>query len=168
MAIAIVGCSADATGPSPTDPHGQTTTTTMPTTTVTVDRDRGLVSFADCMADQGVPLAEIPLDPAGRPRMARVLSQLDLDDRAVLDALETCGPHLDRGALDLAADAEMRELVRFALHDLVVCLRARGVDDFPEPVPDYDGLGPPFPQGRIPWTDPDLPRAMAECSERLS
>jgi len=39
------------------------------------------------------------------------------------------------------------------------------VEDFPDPVPGFDGVGSPFPNSRIPWTDPDLPDAMAACRD---
>lgn len=168
FALFLTGCVLGADAPSPTDPHGLTTTTTLEVTTVTQTREEGLAAFQECMSDEGVEVPVIPLDAAGRPRMALALQHVDLADREVLDALGVCGEHLATGALDLGSDPEMQRLVQSTLHDLVVCLRARGVDDFPEPIPGYDGLGPPFPASRIPWSDPDLPSAMRECTDRPS
>lgn len=163
LALSLAGCVQGADGPSPTDAHGVTTTTPA-TTTITQTRDEGLAAFQQCMADEGVPVPEIPRDALGRPRMASALQHVDLTDRAVLDALELCGAHLESGALDLGTDAEMQRLVQAALQDLVACLRARGVDGFPEPVPGFDGLGSPFPANRIPWSDPDLAAAARYCT----
>jgi len=162
--LALAGCVIGADAPSPTDPHGLTTTTSHEVTTSTQTRDEGLVAFQECMSGEGVDIPEIPRDALGRPRMALALQHLDLTDRVVLDALASCGEHLATGALDLGPDPEMQRLVQSTLHDLVVCLRARGVDDFPEPVPGYDGVGSPFPTNRIPWSDPDLPSAVRDCA----
>lgn len=168
LALSLAGCVTGAGAPSPTDPHGVTTTTAPATTTVTRAPEEGLADFRQCMTDHGIALPEIPRDALGRPRMASALQHLDLTDRGNLDALEICGPHLGNGALGLAGDPEMRELVQTALQDLVVCLRARGVEDFPEPVRGYDGLGSPFPVNRIPWSDPDLPLAASDCASLSS
>lgn len=119
------------------------------------------------MGEAGVAVGEISLDGLGRPRMADALSGLDLSDRSVLDALEECGPHLSSGALDLGNDPDLRELVRTSLEEFARCVRLEGVADYPDPVPDFDGLGSPFAIDRIPWADPELSQAVAVCSELL-
>jgi hypothetical protein len=96
--------------------------------------------------------------------MAEALKHLDLTERSVLDALESCGGALETGALDLSRDPEMQRLVQATLQNLVVCMRASGVEDFPDPVPGFSGVGSPFPVNRIPWDDPDLPEAVLACS----
>jgi hypothetical protein len=165
LVLAVGGCVAGADGPSPTDPHGLTTTTTMAETTVILSPDESLAEYRECLSNEGVDVPEIPRDALGRPRMAEALKHLDLTERSVLDALEMCGARLETGALDLADDPEMMQLVQGALQNMVVCLRARGVEDFPEPVFGFDGVGSPFPINRIPWTDPDLPEAVVACSD---
>ncbi|HUG33011.1 MAG TPA: hypothetical protein VMM14_08990 [Acidimicrobiia bacterium] len=157
------GCVAGADAPSPTDPHGFTTTTTIPTTTTTLSLEASLGAFRDCMAERDVPVGEIPLDGLGRPRMADVLSGLDLGSRTVLEALEDCGVFLSVGALALAPDPELRELVQAQLEAFSMCVRAEGVSDFPDPVGGFDGVGSPYPTNRIPWTDPLLAGAVATC-----
>jgi len=165
LVLALGGCVAGADGPSPTDPHGLSTTTTVAETTVTLSTDESLAGYRECLSNEGVDVPEIPRDAMGRPRMAEALKHLDLTERSVLDALETCGPRLETGALDLGDDPEMMQLVQGALQNLVVCMRARGVEDFPEPIPGFEGVGSPFPINRIPWTDPDLPGAVLACSD---
>ena len=166
--MALAGCVAGAGGPSPTDPHGVTTTTTLPTTTTTVTQAQGLSDYRQCLADAGVSIGEIAVDGLGRPRMAQALAGLDLADRAVLDALEQCGHHLSSGALRLDADPELAELVQLELEEFADCVRSRGVDDFPDPRPDFDGVGSPYSASRIPWNDSDLPAAVDACSAALS
>lgn len=168
FALLLTGCVLGADAPSPTDPHGLTTTTTLEVTTITQTRDEGLAAFGECMSGEGVAIPEIPRDARGRPRMGMALQGIDLGDPAVIDALGLCGEHLATGALALGADPEMQELVQSTLQDLVVCLRGRGVGDFPEPVPGYEGMGVPFPVNRIPWSDPDLPSAIRACVGQTS
>jgi hypothetical protein len=145
-----------------------TTTTTIPTTTTTVTLEQGLSDYRQCLASAGVTIGEISIDGMGRPRMAEALAGLDLADRAVLDALETCGHHLSSGALRLDPDPELAELVQLELEEFAECLRSRGVDDFPDPRPEFDGVGAPYPVNRIPWNDPDLTSAVDVCSALLS
>ncbi|HEX6300107.1 MAG TPA: hypothetical protein VF148_06560 [Acidimicrobiia bacterium] len=165
MAILVSGCIAGADGPSPTDPHGFTTTTTIPVTVTTATVEESLGSFRECLRERGVGVGRIRLDVFGRPRLAEALRGLDLTDRDVLDALASCGQHLRAGALDLSSDPDLRELVQDTLVELADCLRSWGVEGFPDPVPGFDGVGSPFPDARIPWTDPDLPDAVAACRD---
>jgi hypothetical protein len=165
--LLVSACAGGDGGPSPTEPHDVTTTTVPSTTTITVTMEEGLAGYRSCLADEGISIGPISIDGLGRPRMADTLSRLDLTDRAVLDALEECGRHLSSGALDLTPDPELRALVQSRLEELAECIRTRGVADYPDPVPDFDGIGSPFPPNRIPWTDPQLPAAMAACTADL-
>jgi len=167
LLLILTGCVTGADGPSPTDPHGLSTTTTLPTTTTTLTLDQGLANFRNCLSERGVSIGEIPLDGLGRPRMATVLTDVDFDDRTVLDALDACGHHLASGALDSSSDPELRDLVEASLQDFAECVRREGAIDFPDPVPGFDGVGSPFPVNRIPWTDPDLQAAVTVCSAGL-
>jgi hypothetical protein len=164
LTLMATACSSGM-APSPTDPHpfvAVTTATTSTTTTLSVTD--AIVAYRECLADEGVSIGEITLDARGRPRMALALADLDLTDSATLAALETCAPILASGLLDLDADPELMSMVRADLESLAECIRDRGVPDFPDPVPDFDGVGPPFPVNLIPWADPALPDAMADCS----
>lgn len=163
--MVLSGCVAGAGGPSPTDPHQVTSTTTMPATVTTVSVEEGLGAFRECLRDGGVGVGRIRIDARGRPRLAEALRGLDLTDRSVLEALASCGQHLRAGALDLRPDPRLRDLVQDTLEELSACLRSWGVEDFPDPVPGFDGVGSPFPNSRIPWTDPDLPDAIAACRD---
>jgi len=163
LTLALAGCVADADGPSPTDPHGFTTTTALRVATTTISTEIGLDRYRDCMASEGVVIGEIPRDGLGRPRIALALTDVDLSDRAVVDALETCGHHLASGALDSSSDPKLRDLVQDRLETFAECVRLEGVDDYPDPVPGFDGRGSPFPVNRVPWHDPLLPGAVAHC-----
>lgn len=165
LAVIVAGCVAGADAPSPTDPHGFTTTTTIPATVTTVTVEESLNSFRECLRDRGVGVGRIRMDALGSPRLAEALRGLDLTDREVLDALASCGRHLRAGALDLSADPGLADLVQETLAQLADCLRSWGVEDFPDPVPGFDGVGSPFPDDRIPWTDPDLPDAADACRD---
>jgi hypothetical protein len=164
----VSACVAGADGPSPTDPHGSTTTTTIPVTVTTVAVEESLSSFRECLRDRGVGVGPIRLDALGHPRLAEALRRLDLTDRDVLDALASCGRYLIGGALDLSADPVLGDLVQDTLAELADCIRSWGVPDFPDPVPGFEGVGSPFPDTRIPWTDPDLPDAVAACRDIMT
>lgn len=140
----------------------------MPVTTTTVGTDAGLATYRDCLSAEGVAIPEIPSDALGRPRMADAFAGLDLSDRFVVDALETCGHHLSSGALDLSSDPDLQSLVQTTLEQFAECVRLEGVEVYPDPVPDFDGLGSPFPVNRVPWTDPGLPGAVSTCSDLLA
>jgi hypothetical protein len=161
-------CVAGAVGPSPTDPHAVTTTTLPPTTTTTLSVEEGLEGYRACLLDLGVSIGEILLDGLGRPRLAMAMEGLDYGDRAVLDALDLCGPALSAGALDLSADARLQGLVAARLEAFAGCVRDRGVVSFPDPISGFDGVGSPFPSGRVPWTDPGLAAAVADCRQHLA
>lgn len=166
--LVITGCVAGARAPSPTDPHGITTTTIIATTSTTVTVEQGLAAYRECLAAEGLTIGEIPIDGLGRPRMAEALSGLDLGDRAVVDALETCGHHLTVGPLRVQPDPEFADLLRVQLNQFAECVRALGVEDYPDPDPDFDGIGSPFPPNRIPWGDPDLQSAVDSCAGELA
>lgn len=167
VSLALTGCIAAADGPSPTEPHGFTTTTVSPTTTTTVSLVQGLVDYRNCLAERGVSIGEITMDGLGRPRMAAAMADIDLIDRVVLDALDECGPELVTGALDLSPDPALRAMVQESLEDFSECVRAQGVESFPDPVPVFSGVGAPLPISRIPWGDPGLPDAVTVCTRPL-
>lgn len=161
--LALSGCLAEAEAPSPTDPHGFTTTTTQATTTSISPVEPSLTEFRDCMSERGAPVPEVPLDGLGRPRIGVVLDGLDLSRRQVLEALEECGGVLTTGALALEPDPEMRRVVQAQLEEFSRCVRAEGVAGFPDPVAGFDGIGSPYPAGRIPWAHPGLADAVTAC-----
>jgi hypothetical protein len=160
-------CVSSADGPSPTDPH-TTTTTLPPTTTTTLTLEDGLTRFRQCLADSGIVIDEIGLDGRGRPRLAWAIGGLDLDDRLVVVALGECAPLLAGGALDLTTDPEMLALVVDRLSEFASCLRANGVQGFPDPSPRFTGVGSPFVDRQIPWTDQDLSTAVIVCNRHLA
>jgi hypothetical protein len=46
-------------------------------------------------------------------------------------------------------------------------MRDLGVEDFPDPVPGFIGIGSPFPVAEIPYSDPGFADAVAVCREAL-
>jgi len=165
-ALLIPACVSVADGPSPTDPH-ITTTTQPPTTTTTLALEEGLVVFRDCLTEAGIDVDAIELDGRGRPLLARALSGLNSSDRLVVAALSDCAPTLAGGALDLAPDPAMRRLVLATLAEFAACLRANGVVGFPDPSPRFTGVGSPFAERQIPWSDTDLATAVIICNRAM-
>lgn len=161
LALLVSGCVAEPGGPSPTEPHGFTTS--LFGSAGTLGLEEALNAFRICLGEHGVGIEPIGLDALGRPRLAEALGRLDFTDRAVLDALESCGNHLTNGPLDLSSDPELRDLMQNYLLELAECLRLWGVQDFPDPIPGFHGVGAPFPSNEIPWTDPNLATAVRQC-----
>lgn len=157
VVLAVPACNDAEPVVSTTIPHSSTTTTRP------VDGIAATAAFVECMGDNGVEVAEIPLDADGRPRLEVMSSSLDYSDPATTDALTQCASYLSEGALDLGYDADYREAVVGQLAAFSRCLRARGVEDFPDPIPGFIGIGSPYPGAEIPYNDPDLPGAVTRC-----
>jgi hypothetical protein len=165
--VLVAGCVAVADSPSPTDPNGVTTSSSTSTTIVQTDVEVGVAAFSDCMAGLGVVLDDIPLDSMGRPTLQSVLRELDPSDAQFVTAITACASTLSVGALDTDGDPKMAALVTRRLEELSECIRDRGVVGFPDPRPDFSGVGPAYRTDLIPWADPGLPAAADWCTERL-
>lgn len=165
--VTLAGCVDQARTPSPTVTN-PTTTTVAPTTAPPIPADVAIAEFSDCLADHGLSSEPIPVDGMGRPRLDWFLAGLDLTDSSTVSALTACASHLGTGALELSDEPEIREAVLTSLHEFSECVRARGVPDFPDPIPGFNGLGAPYPVAEIPYADPDLDEAVADCRENLS
>lgn len=164
--LLLVACDAPSLAPSPTDPPRQVTTTTLPETVTTVAPEAGAEDFRVCLGIQGIDIAPIPLDAQGRPRLDLVMRDLDLSSPDTVAALDVCAERLVAGPLFMG-ETHVREEVVATLVEFAGCMRSRGVPDFPEPVAGFHGLGFPFPPDEIPYEDPDLVAAIAECRERI-
>ena len=46
-------------------------------------------------------------------------------------------------------------------------MRESGVEDFPDPVPGFTGVGAPFSVAEIPYSDPEFATAATACREAL-
>lgn len=162
MLALLAACTPEAGGPSGTD--SQSTSTTTPTTTSTTTITGVAVEeFRTCLAEHDVDIEEVPLDATGRPRLDLVIVSVDFGDPEVADALAVCSASLNTGALDLGDDEELRREVNDELLEFSKCMRANGVEDFPDPVPGFAGVGAPFAVAEIPYGDPELATASAAC-----
>jgi hypothetical protein len=163
---ALSGCTLQSRAPSPTITN-PTTTTVAPTTAPPTPVDVAIAGFSACLSEQGLSAEPIRLDGLGRPRLDWFLASLDLTDAGTIAALTACASHLGTGALELSSEPEIADAVLGALRDFSECVRALGVTDFPDPVPGFNGIGAPYPIAEIPYTDPDLDSAVADCRERI-
>jgi hypothetical protein len=166
VTLALASCTSGADGPSATDPPA-TTTTVPPTTTVTVLSDVAIEEFRACLAERGIEIEEIPLDATGHPRLDMVMVTLDFADPATAEAVATCSELLETGALDLGEDAVLRERVLGQLQEFSRCMVDLGIEDFPDPVPGFIGIGSPFPVAEIPYSDPGFAAAVDVCREAI-
>ena len=164
--LAASACSQPVPEPSPTDPP-PTTTTVAATTTSTLETAEAVARFEACLADRGVDMEPVPFDAGGRPRLELVMRGLDFSAPETAEALTACAEPLSAGALSLDARPDLREGVVEALAAFSRCVRAHGAPGFPDPEAGFDGVGGPFAADDIPYSDPDLGRAVSVCGERL-
>jgi hypothetical protein len=164
--VLVVACTRDGEAPSATDTP-VTTTSTAPSTTTTVVSDVAVESFRTCLADNGIEIEEVPLDATGHPRLDLVMATLDFADPATAEAVSVCSEHLEAGALDVGDDDLLRQVILEQLHDFSRCMVDLGVEDFPDPVPGFVGVGSPFPVAEIPYADPGFANAVTVCRARL-
>ena len=117
--------------------------------------------------DLGIEIEEIPVDATGRPRLDLVLVTLDFGDPEVAEAVSLCSEHLETGALDLGGEDVLRQEILEQLTDFSRCMVDLGVEDFPNPLPGFVGVGSPFPVAEIPYSDPDFAAAVEVCRAAL-
>lgn len=154
--LVVAACTSD---PGPVSTLPPTTTTT----TVPVDGAASTAEFLQCMRDNGIEVSDLPFDADGRPRLEWLSAQIDYSDSVTVEALSLCSTFLGEGALDLGYDEQYRQAVVAQLEAFSRCLRARGVDGFPDPIAGFIGIGSAFPVAEIPYDDPDLPAAVDAC-----
>ncbi len=124
--------------------------------------------FRDCLMASGIDIEPIPLDAQGRPRLELVMRDIDFSDPDSVSALSVCSVHLETGALELTQSPILQSAVIDLLVEFSDCVRSRGVPEFPDPIPEYPGIGGPYPLAEIPYGDPDLPDAVDACMSRLA
>jgi hypothetical protein len=108
------------------------------------------IRYAQCMRQHGIPMPDPSVDANGGVHIAGVDKQ-SLDGDVFNNGLRACEPYKPVAPPDLLTDklATQREYSR--------CMRAHGVENFPDPDPD----------GRFPLpaeqTDPDYDQAKVAC-----
>lgn len=163
--MVIVGCTPKV-APSPTRPSA--TTTSPSTSATTVPTELAVAAYEKCLANRGLDLGPIPFDATGRPRLELVIRDVDFADPDQVEALSGCAEHLTTGALDLGMEPVLRALVMSNLVEFSACVRSHGVPDFPDPVPDFNGIGNPYLPSELPYDEPDLSSAVETCRVRLA
>jgi hypothetical protein len=161
----LAGCLPGTTAvePSTTTTPDSTTSTTRPMTAA-----EATVEFAACMEAGGVELSSIPLDANGRPDLQAIAAEVDTGSSEARETLGACASILVAvAAIDLRSDPEARALVLDYLTRYADCMRAEGVDEFPDPSPDFAGAGSPFPVDSVPFDHPSYADADATCQRLI-
>jgi hypothetical protein len=158
LVLAAVACNLS--------PEPPVITTSAPTTTtVPLTAREAVVGFQSCLDDRGFSVPSLPLDGAGRPDLSALADLVDQSSPEWREALATCAAVIvANGALDLAGVPDLAEAVRAELLAFSACMRSQGVEDFPDPAPDFDGTRPPFAVDSIPSDDPELGTAAENCA----
>jgi hypothetical protein len=164
--VLVVACTGDGESPSATAAPASTTSTA-PSTTITIVSDVAVESFRSCLGENGIEVEEVPLDANGHPRLDLVMATLDFGDPATAEAVSVCSEHLEAGALDVGDDDQLRQIILEQLHSFSRCMVDLGVEDFPDPLPGFVGVGSPFPVAEIPYADPGFANAVTVCRARL-
>lgn len=171
VVMTVAACTTSGDPPSTassTVEASTTTASTRPPTTTTLRVIDAASGFAECMRAEGIDVPEIPLDAQGRPMLDEVVEAIDTTSVEVRGALATCASILtSSGALDLSADPGIQALIVDQLEQFADCMRSEGLDGFPDPDPDFDGTGSPFPLEQIPFNDQAFPDASLACQEIL-
>ncbi len=158
--IFLTGCTAAPT------PASTTTTPATTTTAAPADVAGAVAAFQACMSGAGFPLAEVPLDPSGRPDLSALIS-----DAATTvefrEALSYCAPLLG-SFLALDQRPGLAALVRDQLVRYAQCMRASGVEDFPDPLMEFEGKSAPFPPEQIPLDDPEFRDVVEACASAIA
>ena len=162
VAVTIAGGCTAAPGGVP-----EPTVLSVTTTTTTVAGDAAATQYVACLRAEGVEVDDIPIDANGRPMLDAINDQLDYTDPATVKAISACAGVLSEGALDLGFDEDFRQEVVEELAAFSRCVRARGVDAFPDPIPGFIGIGSPYPVAEIPYDDADLPAAVEACEQTI-
>jgi hypothetical protein len=165
VSLLATACITGNGGPSPTEGVSTVTMTSSPTTTLATNQ--AAEEFRQCLSDSGVDIGPIPIDATGRPRLDLALDGLDFEDPVVIGAMTDCAAILEGGALDLAGDEKLRQAILTGLTDFSDCMVRHGVEQFPNPLPGFLGVGSPFPVAEIPYADPQFDSAVAACRAPL-
>jgi hypothetical protein len=107
------------------------------------------------------------MDATGHPRLDLVMVTLDFSNPEVSEAVSSCSELLENGALDIGQDDVLREQILEQLQEFSRCMVDLGVEDFPDPVPGFIGIGSPYPIAEIPYSDPGFASAVTACRAAL-
>ena len=138
-----------------------------PTTTTTLGPAAGGVAFVECLRTEGIDVADLGLDARGNPLLGGLAESLNTTDPAVRAAIVSCASFLTSAqSADLASDPELRLLVAEQLVAFAECMRAEGIEMFPDPSPDVTS-GAPFPLDAVPFHEAGFDDAFDACQEVL-
>jgi hypothetical protein len=136
-----------------------------PTTAGAADAGEAIAAFRDCLAQHGVDPPELTVGSDGSVELS-ALAASDLAEQP--SVLGLCGsPLVEAGLLDLSARPELVAAVLADLQAFAECMREQGVEGFPDPLPDFSGLGSAFDRDRVPFGSEGYAGAYEECSGRL-
>lgn len=175
-AVLLAACSSDEATPTIPDSGDVVTTTAAVSATSTsvapaderLTLEQAALEFTECMRAEDIDFPDIRIDAEGRPQLGDVLDRVDTASPEFRAALASCSPILTRsGALELSSDPELQAVLIDQLAAFSECMRTNGVEQFPDPIPGFNGTGSPYLLGEIPFDDPDFQTATEACQASL-
>lgn len=158
LCLAVASCTPSSDAPQ----SASSSVTIAPSaTTTTLGPSESLAAFVDCLqaADLLVDLPAAEGDLSGD--LPAIAAALDTSDPKVQAAVGECASLLSAfQRAELAADPEVRQLVVAQLEAFAACMRAEGVDGFPDP---SDGVVPGFDPDVVPFDVDGFDVALEAC-----
>jgi hypothetical protein len=135
-----------------------------------VSFEEAVLGFTSCMRENGVDIPDLQVDAEGQPRLPTgALAGIDTTSPEFTEAFVSCvGILTDAGAVSLSTDPELLGVIRDQLRDFSACMRSNGLPQFPDPNPNFDGSGSPYPLSAINPSDPNLSDALEVCQDLLA
>jgi hypothetical protein len=160
-ALLLAACGGGGGGPRVASAGGATTTTAANTPAAQHDPLQAGLAFAKCMREHGV---DVPDPKPGQGGLVRIApgASTNPDDPKVRAAETACRPLLGAGGTGAGPDDPK---ARAAMLDFAKCMRANGVENFPDPTGNGD-----IAIGGSNGVDPSSPafqKAQRACQSKL-
>lgn len=103
------------------------------------DREDAILAYAQCLRDNGIDMDDPQTGTSGGRGFfgAGAGRGFDIQDEEFLAAQATCAPILEAASTERDPEAEAERLEEMLV--LAQCMRANGVEDYPDPVMGLDG-----------------------------
>lgn len=162
LVVAVVAAAFVGYGLLSSDDGVASSTGATTTTSSGNDQEQAMLAFTQCMRENGVPDFPDPIANADGTFSIQPPTGA-MNQQATQEAMQTCRPNLE--GVQMGSSMPGTSERQDALLAFAQCMRANGLPDFPDPIPDK-GLF-----GMLKGYDTDSPsfqESMTACSDELS